>query len=95
MEKERKMGTLAKISFVTGFSAFGGVFAYGYFVMDGRNKLYSEDYPFMVSMLIIIWISIIFIIADRAKSKGGQFSWKKFGIILLIVILFGLWRLKV
>ena len=84
-----------KISLMIGISTMIALIMYIFLVMDGRTQLNNQDAWFFWSMITIMFVSVVIVIADRAKSKGGQFSWKKFGIILLIVILFGLWRLKV
>jgi hypothetical protein len=68
---------------------------YNLLVMDGRTQLNSQDKWFFWGVIIVIFASVIITIVDRVKTRGGEFSWKKFGIILLIVILFGLWRLTV
>jgi hypothetical protein len=90
-----KLGKLAKLGFILGFAAFASMYVYGFFEMEGRTKLNQQDTLFLGSMVGIIGVSIILILIDRAKTQGGHFSWKKFGIILLIVILFGLWRIAV
>jgi hypothetical protein len=84
-----------KISLIIGLSSMIGLVMYIFIVMDGRTQLNSRDSWFFWSMIIIAVISVVITIADRAKTRGGEFSWKKFGIILIIVSLFGLWRLTV
>jgi hypothetical protein len=93
--KQHKMSLITKISYIACFLAMGSVFVYGIFVMDGRTTMNSQDRTYMSIMLVVLFTSLIFMIADRAKSRGGEFSWKKFGIIIILVVLFGLWRLTV
>ncbi len=87
-----KLGKLAKLGFILGFTAFGSMYMYGFFEMEGRTNLNQKDTLFLGSMTGIIGISVILILIDRAKVNGGRFYWKRFTILLLIVILFGLWR---
>jgi hypothetical protein len=84
-----------KISLIIGFSSLLSLIIYNLLVMDGRTQLNSQDKWFFWGIIIVIFASVIITIVDRVKIRGGEFSWKKFGIILLIVILFGLWRLTV
>lgn len=76
-----------------GFSSLGALIMYNYLAMDGRTELNDQDRLFVWSMIVIIFLSVFYTIADRAKKRGEALSWKRFGIILLILILFGLWRI--
>jgi phosphoglycerol transferase MdoB-like AlkP superfamily enzyme len=86
---------VTKISYITCFSAMASVFGYGYFIMDGRTTLNNQDRTFLLIMIILVFISLLFMIADRAKSKGGKFSWKRFGVLIMVMILFGICRVIV
>ncbi|PFA68782.1 hypothetical protein CN378_06125 [Bacillus sp. AFS015802] len=91
----KELSTKGKISVLVGFFSIVSAIFYIFFAMDGRSKPTDQDNLFFITVIIIAVVSVIFTVADRAKTRGGEFSWKKFGIILLIVILFGLWRLTV
>jgi hypothetical protein len=90
---KKKMSLSGKISFATGLLAFALVFAYGFFVMDGRTKLMEKDYVVLGSLFIIAGISLLFMIAERMRLSDSGFSWKRFGIVVFVLILFGLWRM--
>jgi hypothetical protein len=84
-----------KVSLLIGFFSIVSAIFYIFIVMDGRSKATEQDNLFFITVIIISVVSVIFTIADRAKTRGGEFSWKKFGTIIILVILFGLWRLTV
>jgi fatty-acid desaturase len=92
---KNELSKKGKVSLALSFCTFLVGLSYMYFVMDGRTKLNAQDTQFLTVVVIFISIFLIITIVDRSKTKGGNFSWKKFGIILLIVILFGLWRIAV
>jgi phosphoglycerol transferase MdoB-like AlkP superfamily enzyme len=84
-----------RFSLLIGFSSLGALILYNYLAMDGRTELNDQDRWFFWSMIVIIFLSVFYTIADRAKKKGEVLSWKRFGIILFILVLFGLWRIIV
>jgi hypothetical protein len=84
-----------KVSLLIGFFSIVSAIFYIFIVMDGRLKATEQDNLFFITVVIISVVSVIFTIADRVKTRGGEFSWKKFGTIIILVILFGLWRLTV
>lgn len=90
---ESDLSKKGKVSLIIGFFSIVSAIFYIFIVMDGRTKATEEDNWFFITVIIIAVVSVIFTIADRAKARG--FSWKKFGIIIILVILFGLWRLTV
>ncbi|MFI8578217.1 hypothetical protein ACIGEL_21370 [Rossellomorea aquimaris] len=92
---KKDLSKKGKISLALSFCTFLVGLSYMYFIMDGRTKLNAQDTQFLTIVVIFLSIFLIITIADRAKMHGGNFSWKKFGIILVIVILFGLWRIAV
>ncbi|MBH9968482.1 hypothetical protein I7V34_18305 [Bacillus sp. V3] len=68
---------------------------YMYFIMDGRTRLNAQDTQFLLIVVIVSSVFMIISLVEKAKTQGGHFSWKKFAMILLIVILLGLWRIAV
>ena len=89
---KKSVGKLGKMGFILGFVSFACMYIYGFFEMEGRTKLIQQDTIFLGSMTMIMGLSVILILIDRAKKQGRDFSWKRFGIILLAVILFGILR---
>ncbi|TMU82714.1 hypothetical protein FGG79_20755 [Bacillus sp. BHET2] len=65
---------------------------YMYFIMDGRTILTTQDSRFILIVVLISSIFLVITLVERARAQGTRFSWRRFGIILLIVILFGIWR---
>ncbi|UTE77992.1 hypothetical protein [Rossellomorea sp. KS-H15a] len=92
---KKELSKKGKISLALSFCTFFVGLSYMYFIMDGRTKLNAQDTQFLTIVVVFLSIFLIITIADRVKMHGGNFSWKKFGIILIIVILFGLWRIAV
>jgi uncharacterized membrane protein YiaA len=84
---------LGKVSLVIGLSSMLGLVLYIFIVMDGRTHLNRQDSWFFWSAIIIAAVSVVITIADRVRTRGEEFSWKRFGIILLIILLVGLWRI--
>jgi hypothetical protein len=92
---KRDLSKKGKVSLIIGFFSIVSAIFYIFIVMDGRTKATEQDNLFFITVIIIAVLSVIFTIADRAKAREGEFSWKKFGIILILVILFSVWRLTV
>ncbi|OAT84726.1 hypothetical protein A6P54_20885 [Bacillus sp. MKU004] len=91
----KELSRKGKISVFVGFFSIISAIIYIFIVMDGRTKATEKDNLFFMIVLIIASISLIITMVDKARVRGGEFSWKKLLLILLGVILFGLWRLSV
>jgi uncharacterized membrane protein len=92
---KKDLSKRGKISLVLSLGTLIIGMLYMYFIMDGRTRLNAQDTQFLIIVVLVSSIFMIITLVERAKTQGGHFSWKKFGIILLIVILFGLWRIAV
>ena len=82
-----------RFSLLIGFSSLGALIIYNYLAMDGRTELNDQDRWFFLSMIVIKFLAVFYTIADRAKKRGEAISWKRFGFLILVVILYVIWRL--
>jgi hypothetical protein len=92
---KKGVGKLGKMGFILGFVSFACMYIYGFLEMGGRTQLTQQDTIFLGSLTMIMGLSVIVILIDRAKTQGREFSWKKFLILLGILILFGIWRITI
>jgi hypothetical protein len=87
------LSTKGKISVLVGFFSIISAVPYIFIVMEGRTTATEKDNWFFMTVIVIAAVSVVITIADRAKTKGEGFSWRKFGSVLLVALLYGLWKL--